>query len=109
MTWSGSRRRAISGLSGNGSLRLCAGRRSAHGVVLRFGVMNDYSCSRLLGHKLERLRELHAKSFLRWQKLEHRCVVVKVRTRAVSPRIPLATRCTELALDATVRPLRNGF
>src|SRR3954469_20716070 len=110
MTWSGSRRRAISGLSGNGSLRLSArGRRSAHGVVLCFGVMDDHSRRRLLGHKLEGLGELHAKRFLRGQKLEHRCVVIKVRTRAIPPRIALATRCTEFLLDASMRPLRHGF
>src|SRR6476469_6668479 len=84
MTWSGSSSRAISGFSGNCRLRLgrCIGGRTAHRVVLGFGVVDDHRGRRLLGKKLERLGEIHPQRFLRRKKLEHDSVVVEIRTRA---------------------------
>src|SRR4051812_436384 len=92
MTWSGSSNRAISGFSGNGGLRFAgdvAGR-AAHGVVLRPGVVHDHRRGRLLWQKLEGFGELHSERFLRRQQLEHGCVIVEIRTRAVTPRVALA-------------------
>src|SRR6185503_3259291 len=105
MTCCGSSSRATSGFSGNGLL-LRGG--AANGVVLRFGVVNDDRCRRLLGHQLESFGELHAESFFRRQELEHGGMVVEIRTRAVAPRVTLAAIDAQLALDAPVRPLGHG-
>src|SRR5687768_12557543 len=111
MTWSGSSSRAMSGLSGNGSLRLGARARirTAYGVVLGFGVVNDNRGGGLLGHQLECFGQLHAECFGRREQLEHRGVIVEIRTRTIPPRIPLALRHPELALDPAVRPLSDCF
>src|ERR1700704_6608376 len=111
MTFCGSSRRAINGLSGNCRLRFRrrVGCRAAHRVVLRLRMMDDHRSGGLLGQELKRLGEIHPKRFLRRKKLEHRCMVVEVGARTVAPRIALATGDAELLLDAEVRPLGDSF
>ena len=63
----------------------------------------------LLGHELERGRQLHPKLALRRQQLEHRRVILEIGARAIAPRIALAasTGDAELAPQAAVQPLRQ--
>src|ERR1700694_4468137 len=111
MTCSGSRSRAISGLSGNCHLRFGDGTGcgTAHGVVPGFRMVDYDRRRRLLRQQLERFGEVHPKRFFRGKELEHRCVVVEIRTRSVAPRITLSTRYGELLLNSTMRPFGDGF
>src|SRR6267378_3469552 len=111
MTWCGSRRRAISGFSGNCGLcfRCGTGRRSAHCVVVRFGMVDYHGGGRLFGEELEGFSEVHSKCFLGGKKLEHSSVVVEIRTRTIAPGVALTRLETQLLLDLPMRPLRDCF
>src|SRR6267143_4197399 len=100
MTCSGSSSRAISALSGNRHLRFRRSTRcgAAHGVVFGFGMVNYHRGCGLLRQKLKRFGELHAKGLLRGKQLEHRCVVVEIRTRPVAPCVAFAARHPKLLL-----------
>src|SRR5438270_4341502 len=106
-TCSGSMSRAIRAFSGNCGLGFIRRARAgtAHCVVLCFRMMDDDGCRRLLGRQLKSFGEIHAECFLRWQKLEDGGVVVEIRTRAVSPRVPFAGVDAQLFLDTAMRPL----
>src|SRR3954469_19792616 len=84
---------------------------SAHGVVLGLRVVHDDRRGTLLGHQLERARELHAERFLGGKDLEQRCVALEIRARTVAPRIALAApaRDAELTADPPVHPLGDRF
>src|ERR1700674_2467057 len=111
MTCCGSRSRAISGFSGNGGLRLTRRVRpsATHSVVLGFRMMDDHRGGGLLGEKLERFSEIHAKRFLGGKELEYRGVIVEIGAGAVTPRVPLSAWHAQLLPDAAVRPLGDSF
>src|SRR5712671_4006862 len=93
MTWCGSRRRAISGFSGNCGLcfRRGTGRRSAHCIVVRFRMVDYHGGGRLLGEELESFGEVHSECFLGGEELEHRSVVIEIGTRTIAPGVALTS------------------
>src|SRR5512132_3175597 len=109
MTWCGSRRRAISGFSGNCRLRFRRGGGATYRVVLRFRMMNDHRGGRLLRQNLECLGKVHPEGFPGGKKPEDCGVIVEIRTRAISPGVALSARQSQLRLDSPMRPLGHRF
>src|SRR5690348_18437306 len=70
-------------------------------------MMDDDRRRALLGNELEGARQFHAQSPLGGQQLEERRMILEIRTRAIAPRVALATAAgnSQLVLDAPVQPL----